>query len=122
MTEDPQTRKDIPQSSLEEALDGSAYGKRQVEDSLGNFMKLQLHEDSKEKDHQRVLSLNNNNASIRARYNILNIFLTLVVCIATGGMVAFFIAPTADQRNAGLAASVASLTAIGGLASGMGLK
>jgi|688.fasta_scaffold123069_4 hypothetical protein len=106
--------------SLEHALDGGAYESGHAQDSL--YMKSQLHETALEKVHQRDMAKVNNDASIKARADVLRIFLTLVTCITIGGMVAFFIAPTSDQRNAGLAASVASLTAIGGLASGMGLK
>jgi hypothetical protein len=49
-------------------------------------------------------------------------FLLLIVIVALGGLIAYFHAPTADDRKAGIAATLASLSAIGGLAAGLGLR
>jgi hypothetical protein len=99
-----------------------AYKQGQAEEEPTTFMAFSQKQEALDKEARREEERKQNDFARSQKRSIMTTFLILIIIITVGGLIAYFRAPSADDRKAGIAATLASLSAIGGLAAGLGLR
>ncbi|MEB3318809.1 MAG: hypothetical protein VKO39_11815 [Cyanobacteriota bacterium] len=110
--------------SLETVLSSFAhgtYGAGAAGDAK-SFMAWKQDQEARENEALRGERTKDNDFSRRTKTEIVRTLLVLASLIAIAGLAAFFGGPTPDDKKTGIAASVAALSALGGLAAGVGLR
>ena len=110
--------------SLETVLSSFAhgtYGAGAAGDAK-SFMVWKQDQEAKDNHALRDERTKDKDFSRRTKTEIVRTQRVLASLITTAGLAAFFGGPTPDDKKAGIAASVAALSALGGLAAGVGLR
>ncbi len=110
--------------SLETVLSSFAHG-TYGEGAAGDaksFMAWKQDQEARDNEAIRDERTKDNDFSRRTKTEIVRTLLVLASLITIAGLGAFFGGPTPDDKKAGIAASVAALSALGGLAAGVGLR
>ena len=122
MSLDPQGKQAPDLENVLSDLYHGAYRQGQAEEEPTSFMAFAQKQEALDKEARREEERKQNDFARAQKKSIMTTFLLLIVIITVGGLIAYFRAPNADDRKAGIAATLTSLSVIGGLAAGLGLR
>ena len=112
----------LPEEPLEQALsilNAGTFGKGQASDEPSIHFRR---EDSLDKAAKRNEEEKQNDFSRQIKRYIIITLLVLTTSISFVGLHTFWFSKDSDQRKVGMSAAVAALTALAGLAAGIGLR